>query len=359
MRLQPGYEPLSQAFSGLSRINGGPDDPPMRTGASVCDQGTGMWAVIGALALLQRRQHTGRGGIVATSLLETAMGWNSQKADALVNGGAARPPPLGPSRLRPYEAFDAADAPLLVCCGNDRLFAKLAKELGRPAGRAMSASPPTAPAWRNKAQLFAELVPLLHGGRAPNGWTGSKRAGVPCAPIHSLPEAVAHPQVQALGILQPVPRRRLAPDGLPSRRRPAPAPHSRRAATGRTQCAARVAAADQIPSPNEGDTYHAPASRRRAVLAFSRPNGIRAALPRRRLPEQADPVVVPFAPGSATDQIARAFTQKMRERSASRWWWTTRRASTACMGAAEIGQGHARRLHPAHRHQHHHAASRA
>ena len=51
MKMRPGYEPLIQAFSGLSSTNGGPDDPPMRTGASVCDQGTGMWAVIAALAL--------------------------------------------------------------------------------------------------------------------------------------------------------------------------------------------------------------------------------------------------------------------------------------------------------------------
>ena len=59
----------------------------MRAGASICDQGSGMWAVIGALALLQRRQQTGRGGIVGTSLLEAAMGWNAQKADALRNEG--------------------------------------------------------------------------------------------------------------------------------------------------------------------------------------------------------------------------------------------------------------------------------
>src|SRR3954463_5619527 len=39
MRMQPGYEPLVQAFSGLSSTNGGPEDPPMRTGASLCDQG--------------------------------------------------------------------------------------------------------------------------------------------------------------------------------------------------------------------------------------------------------------------------------------------------------------------------------
>lgn len=130
MALQPGYEPMIQAFSGLSATNGGPDDPPMRSGASLCDQGTGMWAVIGALALLQRRQHTGRGGIVSASLLETALVWNGQKADALVNEGRQ------PERHRsghpgfvPYEAFETADEPLLICCGNDRLFAKLAQAL--------------------------------------------------------------------------------------------------------------------------------------------------------------------------------------------------------------------------------------
>ncbi len=32
----------------------------------------------------------------------------------------------------PYEAFETADGPLLICCGNDRLFAKLAADMGRP-----------------------------------------------------------------------------------------------------------------------------------------------------------------------------------------------------------------------------------
>jgi crotonobetainyl-CoA:carnitine CoA-transferase CaiB-like acyl-CoA transferase len=45
LSMRPGYEPLMQAYSGLFSINGGPDDPPMRAGPSVCDQGTGMWIV--------------------------------------------------------------------------------------------------------------------------------------------------------------------------------------------------------------------------------------------------------------------------------------------------------------------------
>jgi formyl-CoA transferase len=206
MRMQPGYEPLVQAFSGLSSTNGGPDDPPMRTGASICDQGTGMWAVIGALALLQRRERTGQGGIVSTSLLETALAWIGQKADAWANEGAL------PERHRsghpgfvPYEAFETADAPLLICCGNDRLFAKLAHEVGRADWIEDERFATNRARLANKALLLQQLAPLLRSQDRAH-WLGRfTAAGVPCAAVHTVPEAVAHPQVQALEILQPVP----------------------------------------------------------------------------------------------------------------------------------------------------------
>ena len=206
MALRPGYEPLIQAFSGLSSLNGGPDDPPLRSGASVCDQGTGMWAVIGVLSLLLRRQHTGRGGVVDASLLETALTWNAQKSDAYVNEGRL------PDRHRsghpgfmPYEAFDCADAPLLICCGNDRLFAKLATQLGRPDWIDDARFASNRARLTHKAELAAQLMPLLRAQPRSHWLARLEAAGVPCAPVHSVPEALAHPQVQALGQLQPVP----------------------------------------------------------------------------------------------------------------------------------------------------------
>ncbi len=206
MAMQPGYEPLIQAFSGLSALNGGPDDPPMRSGASVCDQGTGMWAVIGALAVLQRRQHSGRGGVVNASLLETALVWNAQKADAYSNEGRL------PDRHRsghpgfvPYEAFDTADAPLLICCGNDRLFAKFAAVLGRADWTDDERFATNRARLANKAALLDRMAPLLRA--QPRAWWVDRfeAAGVPCAPVHTVPEALAHPQVQALDLLRAVP----------------------------------------------------------------------------------------------------------------------------------------------------------
>jgi crotonobetainyl-CoA:carnitine CoA-transferase CaiB-like acyl-CoA transferase len=215
-RLRPGYEPLLQAYSGLSSINGGPEDPPIRMGASICDQGTGMWAVIGALSLLRRRQETGRGGIVHVSLLETALTWAAPKSDALMNQKQE------PQRHRsghpdfaPYEAFDAADGPFLICVGNDRLFVKLCAVLGRPEW-------PGDPRFTgNRARLAnrAALNDAINAVLATRGrarWLAAlEAAGVPCAPINSLAEALAQPQVDALGIIQRVPGEDFTLTGLP------------------------------------------------------------------------------------------------------------------------------------------------
>ena len=206
MALQPGYEPLVQAFSGLSSTNGGPQDPPLRSGASMCDQGAGMWVVVGALAMLHRRARTGRGGVLTTSLLETALAWNGQKSDAYVNEGRL------PVRHRsghpgfvPYEAFETADGPLLICCGNDRLFAKLATDLGQDGWIDDPRFATNRARLAHKAELLQLLEPMLASRSRAEWMQRFERAGVPCAPVHSVPEALAHPQVQALQMQAPVP----------------------------------------------------------------------------------------------------------------------------------------------------------
>ncbi len=212
----PGYEPLIQAYSGLSAINGGPDDPPMRMGASLCDQGSGMWAVIGALSLLERRRASGRGGVVQTSLLETAMSWAAQKGDAYVNEGSlpARHASGHPGMV-PYEAFETSDHPVLICCGNDRLFAKLARLLGRADWLEDERFATNRNRLTNKDELLSQLRSILSGDTRARWLERLAAAGIPVAPVNSLPEALAEPQVEALGIHAPVPGEGFALTALP------------------------------------------------------------------------------------------------------------------------------------------------
>lgn len=202
----PGYEPLVQAFSGMFSVNGGPGDPPMRIGPSVCDQGAGMWAVIGIMARLQERGRTGRGGVVETSLLETALTWLGPKLDSFINEG------LAPTRhasghpdFVPYQRFDAADGPLLICAGNDRLFAKLAATLGRPDWAQDARFSTNRARLAHKETLVKKIDALVRTQPRAVWMQRFSAAGVPHSPIHTIDEVVAHPQVAALQLRQAVP----------------------------------------------------------------------------------------------------------------------------------------------------------
>jgi formyl-CoA transferase len=203
MRLTPGYEPIMQAFGGLSAITGEPDGPPVRMGASVCDLGTGMWTVIGALAALERRQRTGRGGIVNTSLFETALMWAGQKICGYVNEGKpVERDASGHPGMTPYQAFDAADGPFLICAGNDRLFVKLADVLGHPEWPRDPRFTTNRERLKHKPALLALLGAVLKGAPRRHWIERLAEVGVPCAPINTIPELMAEPQTRAVGMLQ-------------------------------------------------------------------------------------------------------------------------------------------------------------
>lgn len=207
--MRPGYEPLLQAYCGLNAITGEPGGPPVRMGASVVDQGTGMWAVIGILAALSERARTGRGRAVQASLFETATMWAGQKIESWVNEGA---PPVrmaaGHPGFVPYDSYDAADAKLLICCGNDRLFAKLCGVLGRQDWLADPRFATNRARLVNRAALEAELVPALRSRPRAEWLAALEAAGVPCAPINRIEELVEDPHFQATGQL-------LTPPGEP------------------------------------------------------------------------------------------------------------------------------------------------
>lgn len=204
--LRPGYEPLLQAFGGLSSITGEPGGPPVRMGASVVDQGTGLWTVLGALAMLERRHRTGRGGVVNTSLLETALLWAGQKISGYVNTGkVGERHASGHPNMVPYQSFEAADGPILVCCGNDRLFARFAAELGHPEWVGDPLYATNRARLVNQGTLLPMIAALMRGVKRAEWLDRLQRIGVPCAPVNSIPEVLDEPQVKAMGMVQAVP----------------------------------------------------------------------------------------------------------------------------------------------------------
>jgi crotonobetainyl-CoA:carnitine CoA-transferase CaiB-like acyl-CoA transferase len=206
MKVKPGYEPVVQAFSGLFSVNGAPDAPPARIGVQLLDMGTGMWAAMGAVAALHRRQITGEGCLIDTSLFETALGWLKLSFGAYKAMGTPAPRHrTGSGRIIVFQALDTSDGEIVVAAANDRLFARFARALGRPEWE-------NDPRYRTNAQRLVhrdELMPQIAAimrGRSRDEWIEVlQAAGVPCAPINSFAELASEPQTDAVGMLQEVP----------------------------------------------------------------------------------------------------------------------------------------------------------
>jgi crotonobetainyl-CoA:carnitine CoA-transferase CaiB-like acyl-CoA transferase len=216
LAMRPGYEPIMQAFSGMFSVNGLAEAPPARVGMQVLDLGTGVWAALGCLAALQRRQLTGEGSIVDTSLFETGLGWMAQHFTGYFESG--RQPPRhrsGNPKLIVFQAFDTLDGEIVVAAANDRLFAKMTVALGHPEWG-------VDPRFKTNADRVAHreiIIPLLEGAmrtKTSAEWSEIlEAAGVPCSPIHDLAAVTAHPQTAAIGMIQKMPGYELNGIGLP------------------------------------------------------------------------------------------------------------------------------------------------
>jgi len=216
LKLRPGYEPMVQAFAGLMAVNGDEDSPPTRIGTSVLDFGTGMWAAMGALGGLVQRQATGRGCVVDASLFETALGWlTGHYAGYRASGELPVRHRTGSRRLVVFQGFETKNGPIIIAAGNDRLFAKLAAVLGHPEWAADPRFATNAERNRNRDALIPEVEKIVLT-RTKGEWIDRlEEVGVPCAPIHAMDEALAHPQTAATGMIQPVPELDFELMGLP------------------------------------------------------------------------------------------------------------------------------------------------
>ncbi|RYG14641.1 MAG: CoA transferase [Burkholderiales bacterium] len=217
MHHDPGYEPLAQAYSGLASVNGTTEGPPLRTGPSIVDLGSGMWIVIAALAALRQRDaNGGRGGVVELSLLETAMTWIGADVSGYLNEGRV-PARRGNAQplLVPYDAFSASDGMICLAVGNDTQFARLAEVVGFPEWAADARFATNGERIRNRATLTGMVAALLMT-RSRDHWEASFRsAGIPCTRFNTIAEAVASPQVASLGMLRPSPSTGRQSLGLP------------------------------------------------------------------------------------------------------------------------------------------------
>lgn len=200
---KPGYDLMLQAFTGIMQMTGEPDSGPVRAGPSIIDMATGMLAFAGTSAALYAKAAGHAGGQhVRVSLLQTAFSLMGYHVAAWTMAGKKpRRDGSGVWHIVPYQAFETTDGHVLVGATNDRTWQKLCAAIGLP-DLAINPDYATAAARVENRSALIQILADVFSTKSTQEWIVSlEPAGVPCAPVNEMCDALAHPQIAAMNVL--------------------------------------------------------------------------------------------------------------------------------------------------------------
>ncbi|MCT9117718.1 CoA transferase [Cupriavidus gilardii] len=193
-----GFDLIAQGYTGLMSITGEEGGPPLRTGNSIADINAGILAAVGILAAYQHKQKTGRGQIVETSLIEAGLQqlyWHA----AIHFATGESPGPSGSAHVlaTPYQAFPTQDGHIIVGGANEKNWERIAQVLGRPEWLSDPRYRLNSDRMRHRDTLLPAMAEILRTKPSAEWLAAFDAAGVPAGPVHSIGEALSHPQTLA------------------------------------------------------------------------------------------------------------------------------------------------------------------
>ncbi|MBR0641516.1 CaiB/BaiF CoA transferase family protein [Plastoroseomonas hellenica] len=199
-RDQAAYDFAIQAMGGLMSVTGerqdAPGGGPQKVGVPIVDLMTGMYAAVAILAALARRAETGQGETIDLAMFDVQAAFLANQAMNWLVGG--RTPQQGGNRhpnIQPQDVFPCADGQIVLAVGNDGQFAKLCAAIGRPEWATDERFARNAARVQNGAALSALLAERFRDFTKPALTAALEAAGVPCAPINTIPQVFEDPQM--------------------------------------------------------------------------------------------------------------------------------------------------------------------
>ena len=197
-----GYDVVAQAMSGVMVSTGFPDRPPVRIGPSIVDMGSGMYLAMGILLALMDRERTGKGQRIEISLLETALSWMAPfAAKYTMDGELPQRWGSGFFAFAPYQVFESSDGYAFVGVSTDAFWKAFCdafdlkdlherKEFSNIPGRL-----------ENREEINRLVQIELKKYTTADIIARVRKAGVPCASVNSIKDAMDDPHVKERDIL--------------------------------------------------------------------------------------------------------------------------------------------------------------
>src|SRR5262245_54215323 len=202
---RPGVDQIAQGMGGLMSITGLASQGPVRVGIPIADLTSGLLLAQAIILALYRREQTGKGQWVHTSLLEAQIFMlDFQAARWLIAGEVPQQAGNDHPTGVPTGVFPTSDGHINIAAAGQGLWKRLCAAIDAP--ELISSSEFATPQIRSKnRKTLNERIGAVTQKNSSAHWIAAlNEAGIPCGPINSIDQTFAEPQVQHLGIARAV-----------------------------------------------------------------------------------------------------------------------------------------------------------
>jgi len=134
-RDHPAMDLTVQAMSGVMNATGFPENPPVKSGAALCDFFGGVHLYGAIMTALYRREHTDEGTWIDVAMLEAVYPSLASNIGMTYSTHAESPARTGNRHgglsLCPYNVYPAADGYVAIICNNDKHWSALLDAMDR------------------------------------------------------------------------------------------------------------------------------------------------------------------------------------------------------------------------------------
>ena len=199
-----GFDGVGQVMSSAAYMTGEADHP-YRAAVAWVDFGTALHCAFGTLAALMARRETGRGQKVEGALLATAITFTN---GALIEQGVIAPNrvPTGNrgQTAAPMDLYRTQDGWIICQVVGDPLYKRWARLMGEPHWLEDPRFKDDRARGENGAVISDRMQRWCAERDSEAALDILGREMIPAAPVLSQQQALDHPQVQAMGLLEPM-----------------------------------------------------------------------------------------------------------------------------------------------------------
>lgn len=200
-----GFDQIAQGMGGLMGVTGFPGEAPTRAGTAVADLSAGLYAATGILVALAERAQSGKGQWVQTSLLQAQIAlMDFQAARYLMDGDVPGQAGNDHPTVTPMGVVATKDGHINLGVGGDGQWRALCDALGRSEWGRDPAYASMDDRTTRRDEIWELLRPVFAEKTSAEWIKLLDDHAVPAGPIYRMNEVFEDPQVEHLGMAQPV-----------------------------------------------------------------------------------------------------------------------------------------------------------